>query len=353
MKWILAAAMTMALFLFPVQAQLEVPGLDKLWGQAEDYGVVEGTSLEEGLMDLVARVPAILGELLTAGVRTGARLLVVVLICSLGEGMQAAGTQSSLSAVRLAGALGITALTVNDVTSMIGLGRDTIGQMGVFSGVLLPVMAVLTAMTGGVTTAALRQGATVLFSRGLVTVMDTLLVPMVYAYVAVSCARTAAGNPGLDRLAQGIKSVVSGILTTLLVVFVGYLTASGAIAGSVDASRVKAARMAISRVIPVVGGILADASETVLAGAGILCGSVGAAGLLVVLTICLTPFLHLAAQYIIYKGTAALCAVIAQPELAKLIDTIGSAFGLVLGMAGAAALILLVSVVSATLTVTG
>ena len=66
-----------------------------------------------------------------------------------------------------------------------------------------------------------------------------------------------------------------------------------------------------------------------------------------VLAICLTPILRLALQYLVYKGTAALCATVAQPRLSRLIDAIGSAFGLVLGMTGAAALILLVSLASA------
>ena len=136
-------------------------------------------------------------------------------------------------------------------------------------------------------------------------------------------------------------------ITALLLAFVGYLTASGAIAGSVDASAVKAAKLAISRAIPVVGGILADASETVLAGAGVLKGSVGVVGMLVVLAICITPFLQLALQYLVYKVSAALCAAVAQPRLSQLINAIGSAFGLVLGMTGAGALVLLVSLVSA------
>ena len=144
-----------------------------------------------------------------------------------------------------------------------------------------------------------------------------------------------------------MKSAATFLLTALLLAFVGYLTASGAIAGSVDASAVKAAKLAISRAIPVVGGILADASETVLAGAGVLKGSVGVVGMLVVLAICITPFLQLALQYLVYKASAALCAAVAQPRLSQLIDAIGSAFGLVLGMTGAGALVLLVSLVSA------
>lgn len=353
MKYIVTAMLTILLCLVPVRGALEVEGLDELWEQAEGYGVSPDSDVSAGLSQLLARVPGVLGDFLTAGLRTAVKLLAVVLICSLGHGMEAAGQSQGLSAIRLAGALSITALTMTDVASMIGLGRDTIGRIDVFSAVLLPVMAVLSAVSGEAASGAARQGATVLFSKALVSVMDGVLVPMVYAYVVVSCAQAAAANPGLDKLAQGIKSAVTGVLTALLVGFIGYLTASGAIAGSVDLSRIKAARMAISRAVPVVGGILADASEAVLAGAGALRGTVGAAGLLVVLAICMTPFLHLAAQYLLYKATAALCSVVAQPELAKLIDAIGSAFGLILGMTGAAALILLVSVVSAVQAVTG
>jgi len=350
---ILLAALTLALFLTPARAAAESPELDELWRQAEEYGVYEGDSLESGLARLLGGVPAAVEEILTAGVRTGLKLLAVVLVCALGEGLQTAGRTGALSVTRLAGALAVTALTVADISAMIGLGRETMEKMDLFAGVLLPVMALLTALSGGLTAAAARQGATVLFSKALVSAMDSLLVPLVYAYVAVSCARAAWGEGSLERLAQSIKGLVTGILTALLVVFVGYLTASGAIAGSADLSRVKAARMAISRAIPVVGSVLADASETVLAGAGALRGSVGAAGMLVVLAICLVPFLHLAGQYLVYKGTAALCAVVAQGELSRLIDAIGSAFGLILGMTGAAALILLVSVASAVLTVAG
>lgn len=350
--WVIGV-LTLFCMMVPARAAEEYPGLEEFWAQAEEHGVGESTGLEQGLVSLLASVPDQTQAFLTAGVRSAAKLLMVVLVCALGQGMCTAGGNDMFAVTRIAGALSITALTMTDVASMIGLGRDTIGKMDVFSSFLLPVMAILTAANGGITTAAVRQGATVFCSKLLVTVMDRLLVPLVYAYVVVSCARAVSGNAGLEKLVQALKNLVTGILTAMLILFVGYLTASGAIAGSVDISRVKAAKMAISRMIPVVGGILADASETVLAGAGALKGTVGAAGLLVVLAICLSPFLHLAVQYMIYKGTAALCACVAQPELSRLIDSIGSAFGLVLGMTGAAALILLVSVVSAILAVMG
>ena len=324
-----------------------VPGLDELMEQAEEYGVEEGEDLDRGLSNLFSDALDRIGELTRASAATALKLVAVVALCAMAENLQPEGGRDGLRAVEVAGALSITALTMTDMAAMIGLGRETIGRMEVFSQSLLPVMAVLTAATGQVSTAAVHQGATVFFAQLLMSAMDRLLIPLVYAFVAVNCAWAAVGNPGLQKLAGLIKSAVSFLLSAFLVAFVGYLTASGAIAGSVDASAVKAAKLAISRAIPVVGGVLADASETVLAGAGVLKGTVGAVGMLVVLAICLTPFLRLALQYLLYKVTAALCAAVAQPRLSQLIDAIGGALGLVLGMTGAGALLLLVSLVSA------
>lgn len=244
---------------------ISVPGMDELWEQAEGYGVEPDVRLDRGLSNLFSDALDQVGALVRGCAATGLKLLAVVLLCAMAEGVYGGGKKDGLQAVEIAGALAITALTMTDMAAMIGMGRDTIGRMDVFAGVLLPVMAVLTAATGGVTAAAVRQGATVLFSQVLITAMDKLLIPLVYAYVAVSCAHAAVGNPGLKKLAGLLKSGATFFLTAILLAFVGYLTASGAIAGSVDASAVKAAKLAISRVIPVVGGILADASETVLA----------------------------------------------------------------------------------------
>ena len=327
-------------------AGASVPGLDQVWDQAEGLGVSQDASLDEGLSNLFSDALGQIGLLFRTSLSTAMKLIAVVLLCSLAESARA-GQEEGLKAVTIAGVLAITALTMTDMAAMIGLGRDTLGRMEEFSSVLLPVMAVLTAATGAVTGAAVRQGATVLFSQLLLTVMDRLLIPLIYAYVTMNCAQAAVDNPGLKKVADMLKNTATFLLNALLLSFVGYLTASGAIAGSVDAAAVKAAKLAISRAIPVVGGILADASESVLAGAGALKGTVGGVGLVVVLAICLTPFLRLALQYLVYKGAAALCATVAQPKLSGLIDAIGSAFGLVLGMTGAGALVLLVSLVSA------
>ena len=344
MRWATAVMLVLLVLTGPAKG-MEVPGLDAVYDVAESYGVsgdaaASAVTVFQGVLDQ-------LDGLIRATFGTVVRLLAVVLLCALAQGLCPEWGKERLQVVELAGVLGVTALTINDMDVMIGLGRETIGRMRDFSQLLLPVVATLTAATGQIGAATARQGITVLFSEVLLSAINGLLVPLVYAYVAVCCAYAAVGNEGLKRLAGMIRGAVTVALTGFVLVFVGYLSASGAIAGSADAAAVKTAKLAISRTVPVVGGVLSDAAETVLVGAGVLKGSVGAVGALVVLAICLVPFLQLGLHYLAYKGVAVVTGIAADMRLCKLIDEVGSAFGLVLGMTGSCALILLVSLVSA------
>jgi stage III sporulation protein AE len=176
---------------------------------------------------------------------------------------------------------------------------------------------------------------------------------LTFAYIAASVAYAAVGNEGLKRIGGFIKWIVNTVLGVFLLAFIGYLNISGAISGSADAATVKAAKFTVSNMVPVVGGILSDAAETVLAGASVLRSAIGVFGMLAIIAMCLTPFLHLGAHYLAYKGTSALAATVADSRTAGLIDAIGSAFGLVLAMTASCAMLLIISMISAISMVTG
>ena len=70
-----------------------------------------------------------------------------------------------------------------------------------------------------------------------------------------------------------------------------------------------------------------DAAETVLASAGILKNAAGVFGMLVILGICVVPFLQLGIHYLVYKLTAAVSATVSGGRVSGLIEQIGGAFG--------------------------
>ena len=311
-------------------------------GGTAEYGM----SLDEGLADLIDTGTRELSGIVRRAVRSGVLILLIVLFCGLADTVQEGMGKSRSRAAVLAGTLGVTAVAVADVNSLLGMGTGAISNMASFSNVLLPTVAALTAATGAITGAAARQLAAALFSDLLVNLINGLLVPLLYGYIAASAAQAAVEADGLKRLADLLKWAVTTVLTVVMMVFVGYLTASGVVAGTADAATVKAAKFAISGAIPVVGGILSDAAETMLASAGVLKGTVGVFGMLTILGICLVPLLELSVHYLAYKLTAALASAVGEGPVCTLVDRLGSAFGLVLGMTGACCLLLLITLVS-------
>lgn len=340
-----ARAMSAEQVLSAQEEALEIGDLERA---ARDSGgsAVYGETLDQGLADLLETGTREAGGIIRSAVRSGVLLMVIVLLCGYGETVYSTVGTGRVPAVSLAGVLAIAAVAVADVNAMLGLGRETIGNMTSFANVLLPTVAAVTAATGAVTGAAVRQMAAALFSDLLVNLIDALLVPLLYGYLAASVAHAALGNEGLKRIAALLKWAVTTLLTVVMLAFVGYLTVSGVVAGTADAMTVKAAKFAISGAIPVVGGILSDAAETILASAGVLKGTVGVFGTVTILGLCLLPLMRLAAHYLIYKLVAAVSAAVGPGRVCGLVDQIGGAFGLLLGMMGACCLLLLVALVS-------
>ena len=68
--------------------------------------------------------------------------------------------------------------------------------------------------------------------------------------------------------------------------------------------------------------------------------------------LCVVPFLRIGIQYLLYKLTDFFAAAIGDSELCGLIGGLGSAFGLLLGMVGSCALVLLISILASVAAVT-
>ena len=163
--------------------------------------------------------------------------------------------------------------------------------------------------------------------------------------LALAAGNSATGEELLKRLRDMVKNGISWCLKTILMVFTTYMGITGVISGTTDAVTLKATKVTISSVVPVVGGILSDASEAVLVSAGLVKNAAGIYGILAVLAVFLHPFLQIGVHYLILKATAAVCGVFGTRRMTELIGDFSGALGLLLAMTGSACLLLLISTV--------
>lgn len=239
--------------------------------------------------------------------------------------------------------VGVTLLT--GTRSLIRLGGDTVTELSQYGKLLLPVMTGALACQGGVTTSTALYAGTALFDSVLGSLINKILLPMVSLYLALSVAASALGEDSLKGMKELVKSLTGWCLKTLLTVFTTYMAITGVVSGTTDAAALKATKVTISSVVPVVGSVLSDASEAVLVSAGVMKNAAGIYGILAVLAVFLAPFLRIGVHYLVLKLTAALCAVFGTKAMTELIGDFASAMGLLLAMTGSGCLLVLISTV--------
>ncbi len=325
----------------PREVREAAPEAAELVEDSGDFGLASGVRilLQGALEDIKGY--------LFSGVRSIGAIMAGVVLLGAAESAAPAGKELLGRYGTAVGALWVTAMAAGDLDSLMGLGRETVQKISLLSKALLPALAAAEAASGGITSASVRQVAAVFFSDVLLTLINRVLLPAVYLYIGIAAAGTVLDGGAMERIGELLKKALGWVLGGLLALFTTYLTVSGAIAGAADAHAVKAAQSAVSAAVPVVGGILAEAAESVLAGAGLLKGMVGTAGTLALLGACLLPFLRLGCQYLLYQGASLVAAAAGPPKLTRLISMLGDAFALVLAMTGSAAVLLLISLLSA------
>ena len=312
--------------------------------EAEGLALSPQTDYGEVLRGLVSRALAGSGDFLREGLRGALLLVLAAVLVSVFTALWK--PEDGLDVPSLTGVALVGTVAAGDLRLGFGLAQSLLDGLNDLSKVLLPCLTTAAAFGGAVSSSAAKYAAAALFMDVVLTAARTLLLPLVGAYLAASLASAAFEGEGTAAAAAFLKWLTTSLLLVLGLAFVVYLSLSGLAVGAVDAAALRVTRTGLSAALPVVGGILADAGASVLAGAELVKTTVGVFGLVAAAAVCLKPFLRLGIHYLLYKAAAALAGTLAGGRLMKAVSGAASAFALLLGTMGLCSLALFFSLYS-------
>ena len=267
------------------------------------------------------------------------RLFFTLMLCQLAEVIC---EQKGKNVVIVAGTLALASICLTEIRSMVDVGRGTMLQLTDFNMALNPIMAAAATASGAASGAGMNYGLTVFFSNMLLQLGTYFIIPGIYGYIALGLTDAVLREDRLKKLRELVGWSVEHILKLLVYTYTGGLTLAGVLTGATDSAKLKAAKTAISGMLPVVGGIVSGAAETILAGAAVLRTTVGTFGLLAILTIFLGPFIKMSVIWLVLKVTSALSGVF-MGTLTGFLGTVSKAAGYFVAMIGSSAVICLLS----------
>ena len=306
---------------------------------AEEFLPKEADTFAEGLWNVGKAAISALEPSLAGAVRSCVRLFGAMLLVALAGQVLPKGQ----SVLELTGTAAVAALLLEPSGSLLDLGVETVRDLQEYGKLLLPVLASALAATGGVTASTGLYVGTAAFNTLLSAAIPSLMLPILKLLLALSIAHGAVGEPILERLESFVRFCAEWALKLGLYLFTGYMAVTGVVSGAADALAGKAAKIAVSGAVPVVGGILSDAADAVLLSAATLGSGAGIWGILTVLAVFLAPALRIGVQYLLLKLTAAAGEALGCGRCAGVVGDFAGVLGLLMALCWTQAVMLLIT----------
>ena len=226
----------------------------------------------------------------------------------------------------------IVTLVINTFTSILNLTRETIDNVVSFMTSLIPLLITLMLSTGTIVTSTVVEPVLLIMINIVGNFINSFLIPLLLISMSISIVSNISDKIQIERLSKFLKSSIIWILGILLTVFTTTLSLQGSLTSSVDGMTAKTAKAVVSNFIPVVGKIMGDTVDSVIGCGNILKNSMGIIGVIVIIGIVLVTIIKIFALWISFKLTSAVCEVVADAKIVKLIDQIADSYKILLGM---------------------
>ncbi|MBQ7624816.1 MAG: hypothetical protein IJS65_06055 [Clostridia bacterium] len=309
-----------------------------------DGTTAKGAELRSGTKSLFRKAIELFGKKLKTACISSFRILGVCVLCGAVKGYcDLSKTKLTEKALDFTMSLGVAYNVIR--SGVIAQSAKAAGRLCGFSKILTPAFAVACAVSKHPASAVSCGSAALLFTDFITSVTQNLIFPAITLYAVSACF--SQENAMMGNVGKVIKWSVNTFYKIVLVVFTVYISFSGIISAGADALSLKTAKMVISGSIPVVGSVIADASDTILSGAVLLKNSIGVYGFLGACAICLAPIVSTFVYILCFKILGAVGGGLGGKSAEQIIGYASSAYSLCLTALGSCCAVQFIAIVVA------
>lgn len=200
----------------------------------------------------------------------------------------------------------------------------------------VPVLTGLSALGGGASSAALLTPAATLAGEMIVQALGEWGLGLCGAAAICACATAIGPGLRLDGLFALMKRSVQVGAGIMLALFAGILKVQGMLGASFDSAAVKTARFAVDKLVPAVGGGIADTMDAAISSVLLIKNAVGVTGMLAIAAACAAPILQLSATLFAMRLARAIAQPVADSTLLSAVERFGDVIRLLIVLCMAA-----------------
>ena len=306
----------------------------------DSAGAGEGTIAQpvsgEGMFRELSRM---VREKLSAPLKALGALLAV---CVMGRfcGCFEEGNLAGTARLTISAACGL--VLASPVLGLLETCQRVTDSAAAFLGAAVPVYAGLLGASGNAAAGSGYSFVAMLAGEALPVLAGGFFLPLLRVYLALSVAASLSGS-GLSRLTGALYSFCKWGMVMAVTVFAGILSLQTAVNAQVDAAANKAAKLALSTGVPIVGSALGDAAAAIQNSLNMVRSGAGAFGILAALCI----FAPAVVECLLWAGVCMAAQTAAEvlevPQAGAMAGAFGGAARMVLAVLASVCVVCLVT----------
>lgn len=271
--------------------------------------ILEPSSVTGRLINMFA------GEL-RLSLRVLALLLAMGIFLAVLKNLQSSfGREGVSRSAELAAAAYLTAIALETFSSAVDYATSAISDLNIIMDAVVPVTLSLM-LSGGMAVSSGALHPVIYFMCAIMSkIISGVIIPLALVSMVLFILDSISSGVSVGGLADLCQRVSKYVLSFMMVIFTGVLSVTRFAAASFDSVAARGLKFAVSAAVPLVGGSIADAMNTVAGGSLLLKNSIGVVGVAALIGVALLPVIKIGALALVYRVGGALMGPMGGEEL--------------------------------------
>ena len=186
--------------------------------------------------------------------------------------------------------------------------------------IFTPILATLTVLTGGTSSAAIYQPSAIFLSGGAVEIVSSFIFPATIGVIVFGFMSKLNDQMSFAGVTNLLKSLMKWVIGITVTVFSIFITAQSSASSLFDGIIFKATKYVIGNSVPIVGNFLSSGFDMLQSAGLLIKSSVGTCGIILLLFEIIQPVILLVSFSIILKIVGAIVQPIGENTLYSLLS---------------------------------
>lgn len=202
--------------------------------------------------------------------------------------------------------LTIALLLSGTVSTIFINAKNTIENMAKLNEIMSPIILTLMVSSGATFSAKVFRPSVLFLSGGVIEIISSVVFPLISAAVIFGLISFFSKEIKLKKFSDFFTSVIKWIFGITATVYGVFVTVQGIGSVFYDGISVKAAKYVLSNTVPLVGGLIKDGFDIIIAGSVLIKNTLGIAAIIAIFFTVIPVIAEIAAFSLLLKLTGAI-----------------------------------------------